>query len=191
MNIFYLLLLFFAQNDIVAGSSNVVDQTQADIAQLEEALERVREQKPYIAIDTQHNQLQIWHKGRVIHQAVCATGSGKLLWHPHKQNLWRFTTPIGLWRVQRKVTDPIWAKPVWAFVENDDTIPTLPWEFRRLDPMTLGDYALELGDGYEIHGTLYPTLLGRSITHGCIRLNDEDLAVTFELIDTGNRVYIY
>ena len=57
--------------------------------------------------------------------------------------------------------------------------------------MTLGDYALELGDGYEIHGTLYPTLLGRSITHGCIRLNDEDLAVTFELIDTGNRVYIY
>jgi L,D-transpeptidase ErfK/SrfK len=55
----------------------------------------------------------------------------------------------------------------------------------------LGAYALELGDGYEIHGTLYPTLLGRNITHGCIRLNDEDLALTYQLINTGNRVYIY
>jgi L,D-transpeptidase ErfK/SrfK len=190
MIVIYLFLLFCGQQHIAAGNTPQA-QIETDIAQLEKALTQHSEQNAYVVIDTQHNRLQIWQNGRIVHQATCATGSGKVLLHPKKQDLWQFTTPVGLWRVKRKVTDPIWAKPIWAFVENDDTIPILPWEFRRLDPTTLGAYALELGDGYEIHGTLYPTLLGRNITHGCIRLNDEDLARTYQLIDTGNRVYIY
>lgn len=162
-----------------------------EIGQLEMALEQVRAKQNYIVIDTQHNTLQIWQKDHLLHEATCATGSGKVLLHPNKQTRWQFTTPRGRHRIQRKVEDPIWAKPVWAFVEDGSSIPTLPWEFRRLDTTTLGKYALELGDGYEIHGTLYPTLLGRSITHGCIRLNDEDLAQTFDMVATGNHVYIY
>ena len=39
----------------------------------------------------------------------------------------------------------------------------------------LGDYALALGDGYLIHGTIYKRFLGMPVTHGCVRLNDEDL----------------
>lgn len=166
-------------------------QIEATISQLTAALAQHKEQNPYIVIDTQHNTLEIIQQNKILHKATCATGSGKVLLHPKKQNRWQFVTPHGLWRVKRKVTDPIWAKPIWAFVENDQSIPTLPWEFRRLDPITLGAYALELGDGYEIHGTLYPALLGKNITHGCIRLNDEDLALTYQLINTNSRVYIY
>ena len=87
--------------------------------------------------------------------------------------------------------DPIWKKPEWAFVEEGRRPPVLPWEFDRLDPVTLGDYALELGDGFEIHGTLYPELLGRHITHGCIRLGDVDLKAVFDSVPAGARVFAY
>ena len=187
--ILFFLLLSFCQDTHSDTASSA--QLQAEIKQLENALSNYRTPNMYVVIDTHHNTLQIRKNDQVVHQAICATGSGKILLHPQKQNKWEFTTPQGLWHVKRKVTNPIWAKPVWAFVENGDTVPVLPWAFRRLDQTTLGDYALELGDGYEIHGTLYPTLLGKNITHGCIRLNDEDLAHTFKLIHTGNRVYIY
>lgn len=187
--ILFILLLIFGQHTYADSTSTA--QLQAEIKQLESALLHFRSQNMYVVIDTHHNMLQIRENDRVVHQAICATGSGKILLHPQKQNKWQFTTPQGLWHVKRKVTNPIWAKPVWAFVENGDAIPVLPWAFRRLDQTTLGDYALELGDGYEIHGTLYPALLGKNITHGCIRLNDEDLARTYQLINTGNRVYIY
>ena len=40
----------------------------------------------------------------------------------------------------------------------------------RLAPAELGAYAMDIGDGYLIHGTLYTRALGLSITHGCVRL---------------------
>jgi len=55
----------------------------------------------------------------------------------------------------------------------------------------LGDYALSLGDGYLIHGTLYQRLLGMPVTHGCIRLNDDDLKEVFNALSVGSKVYIY
>ena len=60
-----------------------------------------------------------------------------------------------------------------------------------INAKNFSEHALKLGDGYEIHGTLYPHLLGRHITHGCIRLNDEDLKSAYTLTGLDNRVYIY
>ncbi len=166
------------------------EQLKTDIASLREALKR-HAAETYIVIDTVHNRLQIWHNNQMIREATCATGSGKVLLHPDASARWEFYTPLGTRTILYKVTDPIWAKPLWAFVENGEEPTVLPWEFRRLDRTTLGAFALKLGDGYEIHGTLYPTLLGRHITHGCIRLNDEDLAFVYRSLQVGDRVYIY
>ena len=47
------------------------------------------------------------------------------------------------------------------------------------------------GDGYYIHGTLYRRLLGESITHGCVRVADEDLQPIFEKAKVGTPVYIF
>ncbi len=167
-----------------------IERLEADIASLREALKR-HQAETYIVIDTVHNRLQVWRDNQVIREATCATGSGKVLLQPEASTRWQFHTLVGIRTVLRKVTDPIWAKPLWAFVERGEKPPALPWEFRRLDQTTLGAYALELGEGYEIHGTLYPTLLGRHITHGCIRLNDDDLAFVHRTLRVGDRVYIY
>ncbi len=168
-----------------------IAQLEAEVNTLWETLDQLAGKDPYIVIDTVHNRLQIRRDNRILKEAVCATGSGKVLLGPKMKDRWHFETPKQIFHIQRKVKDPIWAKPAWAFVERGRPVPTLPWVFDRLDLTTLGKYALKLGDGYEIHGTLYPDLLGRHITHGCIRLNDEDLEFTYTLTGTGNRVYIY
>ncbi len=102
---------------------------------------------------------------------------------------WVFDTPRGQFTIQSKLVNPVWVKPDWAFLEEGQAVPVDPLE--RLEPGTLGDYALGFGQGYFIHGTLYPRLLGQNVTHGCIRLNDEDLRAVFKLTDIGTPVLIF
>jgi lipoprotein-anchoring transpeptidase ErfK/SrfK len=61
---------------------------------------------------------------------------------------------------------------------------------RKFDKV-LGKYRLNLGSGYGIHGTLYPDQLGRSVTHGCVRLGDADIEKLFAMAQVGDQVLIY
>ncbi len=54
----------------------------------------------------------------------------------------------------------------------------------------LGAFALDLGDGYLLHGTPDQTSVGSAVTHGCLRLLDEDIAWLFEHIPVGTQVMI-
>lgn len=54
----------------------------------------------------------------------------------------------------------------------------------------LGRYALDLGDGYLLHGTLDAARLGTASTHGCVQLADDDLAWLFANVPVGTRVVI-
>jgi hypothetical protein len=69
-------------------------------------------------------------------------------------------------------------------------IPPLGTTNRRVTG-ELGSFALDLGDGYLIHGTPDPSSIGRAITHGCIRLSDEDIAWLYRFVPEGAPVYIY
>ena len=55
----------------------------------------------------------------------------------------------------------------------------------------LGHYRLELGDGYGIHGTDEPDKIGQSVSHGCVRLGDEDIAKLYAMSNVGDTVIIY
>ena len=55
----------------------------------------------------------------------------------------------------------------------------------------LGHYRLELGDGYGIHGTDEPEKLGQSVSHGCVRLSDDDIANLYAMANVGDTVIIY
>jgi lipoprotein-anchoring transpeptidase ErfK/SrfK len=55
----------------------------------------------------------------------------------------------------------------------------------------LGKYRLELGDGYGIHGTDEPDKLGRSVSHGCVRLGDADIEKLYQIANVGDEVVIY
>lgn len=55
----------------------------------------------------------------------------------------------------------------------------------------LGNNRLYLGDGYGIHGTNNPRSIGTSVSHGCIRMRNEDIETLFRIVDVGTPVYIY
>ena len=55
----------------------------------------------------------------------------------------------------------------------------------------LGTHRLLLGDGYAIHGTNVPTSIGQSVSHGCVRLLNEDIAHLYQIVPVGTPVYIY
>jgi lipoprotein-anchoring transpeptidase ErfK/SrfK len=48
-----------------------------------------------------------------------------------------------------------------------------------------------MGDGYGIHGTNDPSSIGRSVSHGCVRLRNEDIATLYDMVEVGTPVYIY
>jgi lipoprotein-anchoring transpeptidase ErfK/SrfK len=54
----------------------------------------------------------------------------------------------------------------------------------------LGAYALDLGDGYLIHGTSDPSSIGEASTHGCIRVRDDDLRWLYDNVAPGTRVLV-
>lgn len=55
----------------------------------------------------------------------------------------------------------------------------------------LGANRLYLGDGYGIHGTDAPTSIGQSVSHGCIRVRNEDIETLFRIVPVGTPVYVY
>ncbi|CAN5262080.1 hypothetical protein BH09GEM1_BH09GEM1_25600 [soil metagenome] len=55
----------------------------------------------------------------------------------------------------------------------------------------LGHFRLDLGDGYLLHGTPYAKSIGAAVTHGCVRLHDDDIEWLYENVPVGTKVYIY
>ncbi len=61
---------------------------------------------------------------------------------------------------------------------------------RRFDKV-LGHYRLNIGNGYALHGTMATGELGRSVSHGCVRLSDADIERLFNMAKVGDQVLIY
>lgn len=55
----------------------------------------------------------------------------------------------------------------------------------------LGTRRLKMGDGYAIHGTNKPETIGQSVSHGCVRMRNEDIERLYPMVPVGTPVYIY
>lgn len=143
----------------------------------------------YIIVDTGRNMLYLKRGERTIREAVISSGSGSILKDPSGKRQWIFDTPRGEYYVKAKYIAPTWTRPDWAFIEEGEAIPKDPR--KRIEEGVLGDYAIGFGNGYFIHGTLYTRLLGRNVTHGCIRVGDNDLKAVYTAAGIGTRIYIF
>jgi L,D-transpeptidase YbiS len=172
------------------GDPTALRQLQGRYHSLSKQLAQLMPAQPYILVDTARNHLYVRHRDRVMLDAVVSTGSGTILDKPGEtQGQWIFDTPRGEFFVQSKLTNPVWVKPDWAFIEEGLAVPTNQED--RIEPGVLGEYALGFGKGYFIHGTLYTRLLGKNVTHGCIRLNDDDLKSVYRLAKVGTPIIIF
>lgn len=143
----------------------------------------------HIVIDTARNRLYLKSDNTILKEVIVSTGSGSILEDPSGNRKWIFDTPRGLLTIQGKKVNPVWIKPDWAFIEEGEPIPKNQKD--RAEEGVLGDYGLELGNGYLIHGTLYTRLLGRNVTHGCVRVGDKDLKMLYNATQIGTKVMIF
>ncbi len=182
-------------SDALTAQPTAVDHAvshalQARYKTLAKQLTQLMPTQPYILVDTARNHLYIKRGDQVMLDALASTGSGTILDKPgDSKEQWIFDTPRGEFTVQSKLTNPVWVKPDWAFIEEGLEVPKSQAD--RLESGVLGEYALGFGKGYFIHGTLYTRLLGKNVTHGCIRLNDDDLKSVYRLAKVGTPIMIF
>lgn len=171
------------------GAEKRIKSLQSQVSNLERRIERLTPGNAYLVVNTTENRFMLYKNRQMIREGLCSTGSMISLEGEGDQK-WFFRTPRGDYRVQAKIENPIWRRPDWAFIEEG--LPVPPGDHpSRYERGVLGDYALILGDGYMIHGTLYQRFIGLPVTHGCIRMLDDDLKVVFETLPSGAKVFIY
>jgi hypothetical protein len=75
-------------------------------------------------------------------------------------------------------------------VDGQLVVPPLGTSQRRYEGV-LGTHRLNIGNGYALHGTNRPETIGQAVSHGCVRLRNEDIAKLYDMVTTGTPVYIY
>jgi hypothetical protein len=88
-------------------------------------------------------------------------------------------------------TQPLEAADGREIVANGNIIIPPYGTNQRKYADVLGTHRLYLGDGYALHGTNNPASIGQSVSHGCIRLRNEDIAQLYEMVPVGTPVFIY
>lgn len=101
-------------------------------------------------------------------------------------------TPLGNTYVYRKEAAPTWNVPKSirdAYLEKTGT--PHPLQIGPGPENPLGEYAIYLHlNGYLIHGTNAPNTIGRSVSSGCIRMFNFDVAKLFDAVNRGTPVSI-
>ncbi|MCF5841255.1 MULTISPECIES: L,D-transpeptidase family protein [Aeromonas] len=90
--------------------------------------------------------------------------------------------------VQRKKAGPTWtptAKMHAEYAARGESLPAV-WPAGPDNPMGL--FALYIGKMYAIHGTNANFGIGLRVSHGCVRLRNDDIAYLFKQVPVGTRV---
>ena len=98
-------------------------------------------------------------------------------------------TPIS-WttKVERKKAGPTWTPTAKMHAEYAAAGNPLPAVVPAGPDNPMGLYALYVGRLYAIHGTNANFGVGLRVSHGCVRLRNEDIKFLFENVPVGTRV---
>lgn len=118
---------------------------------------------------------------------------GQVITYPVSMGRMDWRTPLGMTRVVDKQKDPSWTPPASIKREHAAKGDPLPDVVPPGPDNPLGKYAMRLGvSGYLIHGTDAAKAdgIGMRVTHGCMRMYNEDVAKLFPLVPVGAPVYL-
>jgi len=102
---------------------------------------------------------------------------------PRPQSRWQ-----GGMRISRKMVNPPWTPTASMRAENPNLPSYVPGGHPR-NP--LGNRALYLGSSlYRIHGTDAPWTIGQSVSKGCIRMFNADVADLYNRVGVGTKVTV-
>jgi lipoprotein-anchoring transpeptidase ErfK/SrfK len=90
--------------------------------------------------------------------------------------------------VNGKYVEPAWAPPP-EIKREDPRLPDVIPGGSPHNPMGVAAMTLA-GTDYAIHGTNQPSLIGRFVSHGCIRMFNEDITDLFSRVGIGTGVVV-
>ena len=94
-------------------------------------------------------------------------------------------TPTGNFEVMEMVENPIWQNPWEPSVIYKEGDPANPLGVRWIGFKKSGE------EDYGIHGTANRDSLGKAVTHGCIRLSNEDISYLYDQLEEGTPIVIH
>lgn len=98
-------------------------------------------------------------------------------------------SPLGETKIVRKKKDPTWTPPQSVREEHAAKGDILPAVVQAGPDNPLGDRAMYLGiPGYLIHGTNKPAGIGMRVSHGCIRMEPQNIRELFDLVPDNTPV---
>ncbi len=126
-----------------------------------------------IIINLSAHTLSLYERDKLIAQFPVACGSPS------------FPTPVGHWKVILKEVNPAWRNPGSAWAKSmPPYIPPGPGN-------PLGTRALTTNaSGVLIHGTPSPWSVGRSVSHGCVRMYMKDVEQLFPMVEVDTPIYV-
>jgi lipoprotein-anchoring transpeptidase ErfK/SrfK len=126
-----------------------------------------------ILVRTGENMLYLYQDGQIVKSYPVATGTG------------RYPTPTGIWRLERKLLNPVWTNP------NSDWSSHMPARIGPGPNNPLGTHALALNaEGILIHATPDVGSIGFNASHGCVRMAPADEQDLFGRVGVGIPVAI-
>ena len=140
-----------------------------------------------LVLDRKHHQLLVLRDGRMTRRFPAAVGTKG------------WETPAGRFRVFEKVKEPVWTHPVSGDLVDAES------EGNPLGSRWIGFYRDCNGrsgwDGEQyldingctvagFHGTPYRWTVGRAVSHGCVRLYEENVQEVFNLVNVGTQVTV-
>ena len=139
-----------------------------------------------LVLDRKHRQLLVMRNGQISRRYPAAVGTEG------------WETPAGSHRVLEKVREPIWTHPVngkqiapggknplgsrWIGF-NRDCKGRNGWDgekYLAIDGCTVSGF----------HGTPHRWTVGRAVSHGCVRLYEENVQEVFDLVRVGTPVTV-
>lgn len=90
--------------------------------------------------------------------------------------------------IQRKKSAPTWTPTLHERQDYLKEGTRLPAIVPAGPENPMGNYALYLGNQYAIHGTNANFGIGLRVSHGCVRLRNDDIKYLFDNVPTGTRV---
>tara|TARA_X000001036_G_scaffold7282_2_gene6584 strand:- start:6426 stop:7427 length:1002 start_codon:yes stop_codon:yes gene_type:complete len=116
----------------------------------------------------------------------------KVLTYPVGIGRLDWKTPLGETFIKTKVESPSWYPPKSIILEHEERGEILPREVKPGPDNPLGNYVLKLNvdGGYLLHGTNKKHGIGMMVSHGCIRLRNEDIETIFHNAPVGTKVKI-
>lgn len=93
--------------------------------------------------------------------------------------------------VRQDMNGKIWSFPPGTEIIFDGKVFIPPAGYpQRQVPEILGTHKLDMGSGYLIHGTNEEDSIGEAVSHGCVRMYNEDVARLYALVPVGTPVII-